>query len=226
MKNAVRFSGGVFRSSIPAPPAFHNRKATHRDIMPSPLPEPDADVIRRWRSGDRAAFEQLVGAWQTRIGRFLTRLTQCPETANDLTQEVFLRVYVSAHKYRETGQFSTWLFQIALNLARDAARKKTRHPTQPLPDAEPPGGEYPGEVVVLQQERSAVVKAALAELSHPLREVVVLRHYEDMGFEEMARLLNTPASTLKSRFTVAMRQLHESLSTLGFGPEPTRENRA
>ena len=78
----------------------------------------------------------------------------------------------------------------------------------------------------IEQERSAAVQTALAELSQPLHEVVVLRHYEDMGFEEMARLLNTPASTLKSRFTVAMRQLHERLSTLGFGPEPTRENRA
>jgi RNA polymerase sigma factor (sigma-70 family) len=186
--------------------------------MPGQTPDPDPDLIRRWQRSDRAAFEQIVHHWHPRVARFLARLTGCPEMARDLAQEAFLRVYLSAGTYREGGHFPTWLFQIALNLARDAARKSARRPAVPLADADPAA---PAGGKLEDRERADAVAAALAELSGPLREVVVLRHYEDMSFEAMARLLGTPASTLKSRFTVALRQLHERLA--GFAPEDAHD---
>ncbi len=186
-------------------------------------PDPDPEVIRRWRRGDRAAFEQIVRTWHPRVARFLARLVGCPDLAGDLTQEVFLRVYLSAGRYREGGHFPTWLFQIALNLARDAARRSARRPTQPLADAEPPAPGASADGTFEERERAAAVAGALAELSGPLREVVVLRHYEDMSFESMARLLGTPASTLKSRFAVALRQLQERLTKSGFAPEDAHD---
>jgi RNA polymerase sigma-70 factor (ECF subfamily) len=181
---------------------------------PQPEPEPDRDLIRRWQRGDRAAFEQLVHAWQPRVGRFLARQTGCPELAGDLTQEVFLRVYLSAGKYRDDGHFATWLFQIAVNLARDAARKSARRPSVPFPAAEPPAPDDAAEVRYEKRERADAVAAALAELPPHLREVVLLRHYEELSFEAMARLLGTPASTLKSRFAVAMTKLRERLDSV------------
>jgi RNA polymerase sigma-70 factor (ECF subfamily) len=187
--------------------------------MPGQTPDPDPELIRRWQRGDREAFEQIVRHWHPRVARFLARLVGCPELARDLAQEVFLRVYLSAGKYRENGHFPTWLFQIALNQARDAARRSTRRPTVPLADAEPPA---PEDDRLYAKERAGAVAASLAELSDPLREVVVLRHYEDMSFEAMARLLGTPASTLKSRFTVAMTRLRETLTARGLLPEETR----
>jgi RNA polymerase sigma-70 factor (ECF subfamily) len=178
----------------------------------------DADLIRAWKRGDRAAFERLVRTWEGRMGRFLARLTGCPETAGDLSQEVFLRVYLARDRYADDGRFGMWIYRIALNLARDAARRA--RPPAPLADFEPssPAADR-AEYVAERQEIAALVAGALSDLPAPLREVVVLRHYECLSFEEMGRLLATPATTLKSRFAVALRRLHDSLAARGLRPE-------
>jgi RNA polymerase sigma-70 factor (ECF subfamily) len=181
--------------------------------MPGPTPDPD--LIRRWQRGERSAFEGIVRLYQEPVGRFLARLTGSAELAADLTQELFLRVYRSAGRYRDDGRVATWLYQIAVNLARDAARRSARRPAVPF-DAEPPA---PAECPCEDRERAELVAAALAGLPSPLREVVVLRHYEEMSFEAMAKLLGTPASTLKSRFAVALRQLQDRLANTGLAPE-------
>src|SRR5262245_26043640 len=102
--------------------------------------ESDAELIRRWRAGEAAAFEAVVRRWETPLSRFLSRLAP-QDLVGDMTQEVFLRVHRAGPGYRENGHFSTWLFQIALNVARDAARRA--RPQLPLPEEEPPGrGEH------------------------------------------------------------------------------------
>ena len=171
--------------------------------------DPDGDRMRRWAAGDRAAFEEIVRAWEGPVGRFVYRLTFDVHAAADLTQEVFLRLFRAGAKYRDGGQFKTWLYQIALNLCRDAARRKARKPAVPLTAEMDPqdlcdaGYEH--------RETAEVVAAAVAALPPPLREVVVLRHYEDMSFEAMGRLLGVPATTLKSRFGAAMTELEAVL---------------
>ena len=176
--------------------------------MPDALPDPDGERMRRWATGDRTAFEEIVRAWEKPVGRFLIRLTRNPDLAGDLTQEVFLRVYLNGAKYRDGGTFKTWLYQIALNLARDAARRQARAPLPLLPEAIPADdGEQPFDA----RQQAEVVNAALASLPEPLREVVVLRHYEDLSFEAMGRLLGVPATTLKSRFAVALKRLEAIL---------------
>lgn len=177
--------------------------------MPATAPDPDGERMRRWASGDRFAFEELVRAWERPIGRFLARLTGNVEEASDLVQEVFLRVYLSGAKYQDSGRFKTWLYRIALNLARDSARRTARKPAVPLTAAHDPAGE--NDVSGNRSEQAELVTAALAALPASLREVVVLRHYEDLNFEAMGRLLGVPATTLKSRFGVAMKKLEELL---------------
>ena len=133
-----------------------------------------------------------------------------------MTQEVFLRVYLKGAHYRDAGTFRTWLFQIALNLSRDAARRRVRKPVVPLADSyDPAAGVEPDD----RSERAAIVASALAELPMAQREVVVLRHYEDLSFEAMARLLGAPATTLKSRFATAMAKLERTLIARGLKPE-------
>lgn len=179
-------------------------------------PETDGDRMRRWAAGDRAAFEEIVRRWEVPICRFLARLCSDPHEASDLTQELFLRVYLRGAGYRDEGHFRTWLYRIALNLARDAARRRTRKPAVPLTEVhdkagrseEPDGGE-----------RAALVRRALAELTEAQREVVVLRHYEDLSFEAMARLLGIASTTLKSRFLTAMGKLEQTLTARGLKPE-------
>jgi RNA polymerase sigma-70 factor (ECF subfamily) len=175
---------------------------------------PDGELIRRWQRGDAAAVTALVDRWQKPVARFLMRLTGCPDRVPDLCQEVFLRLIRAAPRYRENGRFSTWLFQIALNVARDAARRQRRDP-QPLRDGDEPGGCQPS--IAEQKELAAAVARAVAELPPPQREVIALRHDQGMTFEEMAEVLNTPVSTLKSRFAAAVNRLRGRLGELGFG---------
>src|SRR5687767_11875172 len=134
--------------------------------------DPDADLIRAWQRGDPAAFERLVRAWEGKVGRFLARLTGCPEAAGDLTQEVFLRVYLARDRYADDGRFGTWVYRIALNLARDAARR--RPPPAPLADFDPPSPGDPIDGAAERREAAGLVAAALAALPDALREVVVL----------------------------------------------------
>ena len=180
--------------------------------------------MRRWQAGDPAAFADLVSRWQQPVAGFLARLAG-PDRVPDLCQEVFLRVLQNGSRYRETGHFSTWLFQIALNVARDAGRrrKSSRH----TPCAEVPTGTRsvpatlsPDELCE-RQELVRAVQVAVAELPRPLREVLALRHDQGMNFEEMARVLGTPASTLKSRFAAALSRLRRRLCELGYSPEET-----
>jgi RNA polymerase sigma factor (sigma-70 family) len=176
-------------------------------------PDP-ADLARRWAAGDPTAFPPLVRAWERPVGRFLARLTGCPATAADLLQETFLRVYLAGGKYADDSHFRGWVYRIALNLARDAGRKKR---PDPLGDHDPPAAAAdPAEAT----DTAAAVTAALAALPAPLREAVVLRHYERMSFEEMGRVLGVPATTLKSRYATAADRLRTALA--GLAPEDAR----
>src|SRR4051812_9999225 len=157
------------------------------------MSHPDPELMPRWRRGDATAFAALVDRWQQPVGRFLLRLVGRPDRVPDLCQEVFLRVLRAAPRYREAGRFSTWLFQIALNVARDAARRG-RHAPQPLTDV---SGDDTTDAACERRELARAVASAVAELPPTQREVLALRHDQGMSFEEMARVLDVPATTLK-----------------------------
>ena len=177
----------------------------------------DVELMRSWRRGDPSAFEALVSRWQEPVGRFLARLAG-PAAAADLTQDTFLRLYQAGPRYREEGAFRTWLYRIALSAARDAGRRR-RLSVVPLPAEELPAAPGPADADCGRRELAEAVAAALAELPPPQREAVVLRHYEELSFEDMARLLGVSASTLKSRFAAALLRLQERLREWGFAPE-------
>ena len=156
----------------------------------------DAELIRAGKEATRVPSRIWCAAGRSRWAACWV-LVGRSELVQDLCQEVFLRLYQAGPRYRERGAFATWLYRIALNVARDAGRRR-RHDPQPLADHEPAANGAPPEHRCEQQELAHAVAAALAELPESLREVLVLRHYEDMNFEAMGRLLHTPASTLKS----------------------------
>jgi RNA polymerase sigma-70 factor (ECF subfamily) len=180
--------------------------------------EPDLD----WRNGSPAAFEALVRRWQQPVARFLFHLVGHEEPLADLCQEVFLRVYEHRLRYRETGAFSAWLYRIALNVARDALRRRRKEPLA-LGDMEPATAGPSPAAACEQAERGRLIARTIADLPEPLRVVLVLRHYEEMSFEQIARLLGAPASTVKSRFRAALQRLRERLRPLC--DEPTEPER-
>jgi RNA polymerase sigma-70 factor (ECF subfamily) len=172
----------------------------------------DAELMAAWRQGEAAAFAALVRRWQQPVARFLAHLVGPAGAVPDLCQEVFLRAFQAGSRYRESGAFSAWLYHIALNVARDAARR--RRPTVPLGNGELTGPDAPPEAICARRELTDAVAQAVAGLPEPLRLVLVLRHYEGMSFEDIARLTATPASTLKSRFTAALARLRAGLRHL------------
>jgi RNA polymerase sigma-70 factor, ECF subfamily len=170
----------------------------------------DHALMRQWQAGEPAAFEALVRRWEGRVARFLARMTAIDQV-DDATQEVFLHVWRAGPTYRPSAAFSTWLFQIALNVARDSSRRRREH--------EPLNGQEPGRAVepfdaAQKHEIAATVALALAELPERLRVAVVLRHYEGLSFEEIGRVCGSPASTVKSRFAAALERLRPRLRAL------------
>ncbi len=175
----------------------------------------EAELMRRWQGGDTASFEEIVRRWQGRVGHLLARLAGAA-AAPDLCQEVFLRLYGAGPRYREQGAFTTWIYRMTLNVARDAGRRQ--RPNLALGDHQPLDHSAPDDALC-RREAVELVTRALADLPESLREVLVLRHYEGLNFEEIARLTGTPASTLKSRFALALTRLRVRLQELGCGPE-------
>ena len=179
----------------------------------------DADWMERWRRGDGAAFEALVERWRRPVARFLFRYTGRSDRVQDLCQEVFLRVYQSAGRYRENGTFPSWLFRIALNVVHDAGRRGKRDPAPLNGRRASRSCRAPAEMLCRRRELAAALTRAAAELPEPMRVALALRHDEGLSFEEIARLTGAPASTVKSRFAAALARLRARLEQLGYGPE-------
>jgi len=179
------------------------------------------------RQDDAEAFARLMTRWEAPIRELCRRMTGDVHRGEDLTQEAFARVYARRKDYQPTGKFSTWLWRIALNLCYDELRRlKRRSETSldgaaeldgdagmDLPDAEAVGPD--GALVA--QETGDEVRRALQRLSEAHRAVLVLRHYEDLKFREIAEVLGVPEGTVKSRMSEALTQMGRHLARSG-GP--------
>jgi RNA polymerase sigma-70 factor, ECF subfamily len=175
----------------------------------------DHELMRRVGAGDPVALESIVARWDSRVWAVLRRLVIDPGEAEDLRQETFVRLLRAASRYHANGAFSTWLYRIVVNLARDASRRRQRRPAEPLGDHQPlERGEGPVENSV-RHELARHVDAAVAALAPELREVLVVKHYGQLSFAAAAAVLGEPASTLKSRMLLAFRQLREELRRQG-----------
>src|SRR6516225_9393449 len=189
--------------------------------MDDPSGNPDTELSRAWQRGDPAAFAALVRRWQQPMARFLAAMVGKNGNIQDLCQEVFLRVFLARARYRETGAFSSWIYRIACNVARDACRRRHSKPLQ-LSNQEINAPALRPDAPCEHQELAEAVARALAELPPAVREVVVLRHYEALNLKQMALLLGVPASTLRSRFEAGMARLRTRLAQQGWSPQENR----
>jgi RNA polymerase sigma-70 factor (ECF subfamily) len=186
------------------------------------LRDPDVRLMLRVRDDDAAAF---VENYRQRLVAVMHHLVGHADEAEDLAQEVFLRVYRSRKKYRARSKFSTWLFTIANNLALNALRSRQRKPVVPLDvrDSGPLGprpaeqlvrdrGQHPGQRVQ-QQELAAVVRRALDTLNERQRMAVVLNKFEDMNYAEIAEVMGLTTKAVKSLLSRARCHLRDALQT-------------
>jgi RNA polymerase sigma-70 factor (ECF subfamily) len=172
--------------------------------------DPDSTVVERCLSGDDAAWEELVRVHTRRIYGLCYRFTGKDSEAQDLTQEVFLRVYRSLGSFRSVeGSFTTWLARLARNLLIDHYRRTRNERITDSIEEQLPGTEVRAEdrfkspsrpdSAVAGREASELLQAALAKLSPELRETIILRDLQEMEYREIADVLAIPEGTVKSR---------------------------
>jgi RNA polymerase sigma-70 factor (ECF subfamily) len=178
----------------------------------------DQELMSMVLKKNTRAFRMLYSRYETRIYNFILRYTGNKEIAQDLLQEAFTRMWFAAHSFNhENGNFKGWLYAIALNITRsEMSKKRYAHHylevSEILLQDEPanPRAEEP-DAEMEQADLKNTVAQALDKLSPLLREIVILKHYQQLKFSEIAEMTQTPEGTLKARFHRAIAQLKELL---------------
>lgn len=188
------------------------------------LRDPDIRLMLRVRDGDdTAAFAELVERFRHRLVAVMHHLVGNADEAEDLAQEVFLRVYRTRKKYTPKAKFSTWLFTIANNLALNSLRDRKRRPVLPLELRDSgPLGPRPTETLaptrdappthgLQQQELADVIRQALDGLNERQRMAIILNKFEDMNYADIGDVMGLSTKAVKSLLSRARSKLREAL---------------
>jgi len=182
----------------------------------------DAEVMLRVKAGDQSAFDYLVQKYRRPLVSFMYRMARNTAAAEDLAQEVFLRVYRSRQTYEASAKFTTWLYRIATNLAVNHARD-TRHERPEVtvsldePDEETgttldvADGTITAEEALLRRERMAAIRSKVEALPERQKLAVIMHKYQQMDYKQIADVLKLSESATKSLLFRAYQTLREQL---------------
>jgi RNA polymerase sigma-70 factor (ECF subfamily) len=188
----------------------------------------DEDLVRRFLSGDRAAFAALVERHERRVYNLALRMTGREEDARDATQDAFLTVLRKLSSFRGEAAFTTWLHRVAVNACYDLLRKRQRQPMLDRGDEDHPAAEPPPAPDHADaSDLSIDVQRALLEVPEDFRAAMILHDVRDLPQEEVARILGVPVGTVKSRLHRGRIALARALGVPGPGervdPAPPSE---
>ncbi|MGA9940099.1 MAG: sigma-70 family RNA polymerase sigma factor [Candidatus Acidiferrales bacterium] len=191
----------------------------------------DVELMLDVKAGDDSSFDFLLQKYRSPLVNFLYRMVRDTATAEDLAQEVFLRVYRARKQYTPSAKFTTWLFRIATNLAlnsvRDNRYAKLGVPLDSPADEDAAPMELPAPVMridehMIERDRTEFIRRAIASLPEKQRAAVLLHKYEEMDYEEIARILDCSESALKSLLFRAYESLRVQLAPLVTQPVEQR----
>ena len=174
----------------------------------------DEALIIAFLNGDTQAFNTLVTRWQKPIYNFVLRYASDPDNADDLTQQTFIRAYQGLRKLDKPTRFSSWLYRIALNAARDAGRANQRHSMVSTSDEavsnelRVPSYSHPDQLAHRRDLRD-VLSRALQEIPEEQRVVVIMKEYQGLKFREIADVMELPINTVKSRLYYGLKTLRK-----------------
>jgi RNA polymerase sigma-70 factor (ECF subfamily) len=181
----------------------------------------DGADMQRLAGGHDAALNDLMARHARPVFQFLCRMLRNEDDANDLAQETFARVYHHRASFKPGARFTTWLYTIAANLARNHHRWRTRHPNVSLDAESGTTGERIGDVLpasdpapdsaAVATERAAAVRAAVERLPADMREVIILCEWEDLSAAEAAAILGTTPKAIDNRLYRARNLLRDRL---------------
>jgi RNA polymerase sigma-70 factor, ECF subfamily len=188
----------------------------------------DVQLMLDVKGGDEQSFELLLQRYRTPLVNFLFRMVKNREQAEDLAQEVFIRVYRAREEYVPTAKFTTWLFRIATNLALNSLRDHRHQKLEmsidaPLTSDAEDGDERPFEVAdkhrtveqeLVEEERKKMIRRAIEKLPEKQRAAVLLHKYQELDYAEIAKILSCSESALKSLLFRAYEMLRVELAPL------------
>ena len=182
-------------------------------------PSMEQSWVEQTQKSDLVGFSKIVDAYQVRVYGFVRRMVRNDEDAQDVTQDVFVRAFQAIHKFDHRSSLRTWLFRIAYHLCVDLARRVDRSPkisalesgTEDEAPREFADRRWDPAEILMNQELQVVVEHALETMSDKLRTVIVLHDREDLGYEEIAQVVNVPIGTVKSRLFLARAHMQESV---------------
>jgi len=186
--------------------------------------EVDRQLVERAQRGDKQAFGLLVEKYQRKLGRLLSRFVRDPSEVEDVTQEAFIKAYRALPAFRNESAFYTWLYRIGINTAKNyLAALGRRAPTSTELDVEDAENRDDGgalqemntpESVLLSKEIAETVNTAMAGLPEELRTAIQLREMEGMSYEDIARIMDCPIGTVRSRIFRAREAISDQLRPL------------
>jgi RNA polymerase sigma-70 factor (ECF subfamily) len=189
--------------------------------MATPSTDPDWPLVRALQRGDENALTELIHKYEQPLFRFICRYVRDEETARDLLQETFVRLYFNASKFKPLAKLSTWLHAIAANLCRDYSRSKQYRQARVTVSSEAfyqgetrisDTAAMPGDALV-NAERLAALQAAISELPHKLKTALILFCLENRSQAECAELLGVSAKTVETRVYRARKILEKKLAS-------------
>lgn len=175
--------------------------------------------MARIKTGDTEALRELIEAHQHRVIGTVAKMLGDDSDAEDIAQQVFIRVWKSAARYEPTAKFTTWLFKITRNLVFNELRRRKRHPAHSLDaateddrpmQAPDPGTKAPDDTL-LNEEMQAAIQKAIDELPEIQRMAIVLRRYDDIPYEDIGEILGLSVPAVKSVLFRARTELREKL---------------
>lgn len=182
----------------------------------------DLQLVRKVRNGDRAAFDLLVVKYQSRVASIISRYVYDSQEVMDLTQETFVKAFRAIDRFRGDSAFYTWLYRIAVNTAKNFLEARGRRPqgSADVADAEnfDDGGRLrdpasPERLLQREQLQKALAEA-IAGLPEELRSAFLLREYDGLSYEDIARILECPIGTVRSRIFRARDSVDRHLGPL------------
>lgn len=173
----------------------------------------DEQIVQRTVQGEIETFGLLVRRWERKVYGLALRMLGHSEDAKDASQEIFLTVFRNLPKFRGESRFSSWMYRIALNCCHNRLRERVG---ESVPIEESSAIQTEDAVLGRIESHQAVmrVRAALRALPAEMRQVIVMKEYEELTFNEIAEILNIPVSTAKTRLYAGLDQLRKRLSAV------------
>jgi len=184
----------------------------------------DLKIIESCLLGNTQMFSRLIDSYKNMVYNLAYRMSNNSQEAEDISQEAFLRAYQSLSHFNPSYKFSTWLYQITLNIIRDRFKKKELNYVSLDAPVETDDSEFYSqpadltnnpEEIVTQKENIQAIQKAIYSLPLKYREIVVLRHLQDLSYIEIANILKLPTGTVKVRLYRAREQLRKILADSG-----------